>query len=777
MTTTLTRTLAGAGRVAQLGQDMDQKWKQQNHLRRLEDAYRPNSAQNPFNNRFTFDGVHNIELLACGGVGAAIGPDDSIPKIVNYHLDKMKQVNESVKRVTTAAAEEQRKQQKRPKTRKNRPPLTSSASSSSLRQKERLAREETEVKQAARILSASRQVRSAQKDIHKFMNRGPPPRMIIKRGQNIDGIGFESDLNYFSVCGLGQANDNTVKVFARESQKLFVTSSRCSKVIAQQAAANTNKSSRVLVGRNGYVRSSSAYGQPYEFRRGSTDAREGKTKDIDTFSKLSDTDYAKEVPTEIPLSWQDQLSKQNVVIKEAKPMPEKHAQSSENEGENQDPKCHELKFRTFLEEENLDMLKQNFRLQNVNAAAFFYANDYTPSESDRFSQLDSKYDYNLPGYNENINPNQNRNLYTTEQLVEIASRRNRESFKTRQGAKSAHARLNSSPEPSEELNIPKMEIKFDKSSASEPDYAMMRGDYVSKKTVMTSPITVTSQQRQEQPESTSKERLRRAQTAKPYVNWYPTTLDVYQQATRQAERTVESEEVRFNERLKNRRPITSATRRQSLAVILRREPMPTSREYTPIVFPINYKVAQKSLAADENQVINVIIDSNEPNEPFNSSAIGAQLTANPRELSSALSNRPKSGSLFPVVRPISRGSDASLNKRMIGSTQMDRMPNETSEAEKWDSAGSLNRIPNGARATSRTGLGSREVLDSGLDQSGDVLKYTEGIRVQIASKPAVTNPPPAPTPEPSDFVAQGMSNSASSSPRRKPMKKVRINGL
>ena len=61
--------------------------------------------------RFTFDGVHNIELLACGGVGAAIGPDDSIPKIVNYHLDKMKQVNESVKRVTTAAAEEQRKQQ------------------------------------------------------------------------------------------------------------------------------------------------------------------------------------------------------------------------------------------------------------------------------------------------------------------------------------------------------------------------------------------------------------------------------------------------------------------------------------------------------------------------------------------------------------------------------------------------------------------------------------------------------------------------------------------
>ena len=559
----------------------------------------------------------------------------------------------------------------------------------------------------ARILSANRQKRSAQKDIRKFLDRAPPPRMVIKRGQNMDGIGFETDLNYFSVCGLTQPSDNAVKLFAKDSDNVFITSSKCSKVIAEQAVANPSKLNRVLVGRNGLVRTDqSALGSANGLRK------TARSSDFNA-TKLSDTSYMAEIPADVPLSWNDQLRKENVVVKEVKSEP-KLAEEMDKATVYKEKK---LQFKTLLEEENLEGLKANSLWQNANENYSYYA-DYTPSESDRCSQTDSRYDDDRDDY------------LTTQEIIKIVANKNREKMKRE--TKSAKPRLVSSPTQSEEIELPKMEINF----------AQARTDERFRENGSKKPTATSNESSQT---TTVNSRLLRAQTAKPYTNWYPTTLDVYQSAQNSE---LKNKDRRQKERPTRHRPMTGTHRYPNT------EPKP-HKAYTPIVFPMNYIVAQRSMMTNENQVINVIIDS-DIHDQFSS-------FADPREISSALSNRPKSTSMFPIARGDTAGSTSSMTRqRPSGSVHENRTD---TESELWGSGGSLSRKAGGFRVGSRTGSGNEE------SDHEEIMNYTEGIRVQIASKAAVTNPPPAPTPEPSGFVSP-----LHNSPRRKSSKKVRING-
>ena len=120
-------------------------------------------------------------------------------------------------------------------------------------------RDEEEIRREARILSANRQTKSAAKDINKFFSREPPRLLKPERGQNVEGLGFASDMNFYSITGAGLDIGSSIDAFTKDSDNILVTNSKSAVLIAQQTKGG---GTGINVGRNGLaVHLSSASGQ------------------------------------------------------------------------------------------------------------------------------------------------------------------------------------------------------------------------------------------------------------------------------------------------------------------------------------------------------------------------------------------------------------------------------------------------------------------------------------------------------------------------------------
>ena len=92
-----TRVLTAANRVANFSAEAEQKWKKQNSLRKIEEKYKSSQLHQDY----LMEKFRNLELLA----NETIGPDDSANKVMQFHLDKMKDVEKIRDHVKTAEGE------------------------------------------------------------------------------------------------------------------------------------------------------------------------------------------------------------------------------------------------------------------------------------------------------------------------------------------------------------------------------------------------------------------------------------------------------------------------------------------------------------------------------------------------------------------------------------------------------------------------------------------------------------------------------------------------
>ena len=525
------------------------------------------------------------------------------------------------------------------------------------------AAEEQALVQEARIQSAKRRTKSAQKDITKFMNRAPPARVIVARGQNIEGIGYELDANYSSVSGLWEPTENAVKVFAKDTEEVMVTSGHCSKIIAQQvAAAQKYKSSvDILVGRNGVLTN------PGGVRDKSRESvGEPQTPVIaDDFERLSDTDYGNVIPGDTPLSWNDQLQKPNIVVKIAK----KKSPSKEKVAISEPPK-----FKTLLEEEEEKLLEDlKFSLKREDGGKSF-VQQFRPVKSAGLSNIrklgsirDSR-DFENP---------------ETDELVRQASAKNRDYVTQlkRLQKTGPETPVHDSEAPSVSVIDLKVPVNTERDSSGRD------------KGVITSPHSVNSFSVSGVPKL-----IQRPQTTKPWSEWSPTALDIHDRY----------QKTEINYPLPSDRSFTSKGRRARSTTVRRSSPTNSALEYTPIVMPLNYKMQQKAILPGEDQVINVIIASSEQDK---STMIGARLASSRGARSNttpSLGNRARSGiNVFPPTqqKPSSGGSEQTF----LVYPNMERKPGTGYSNDEFEKHASMDNM---AMSLASSGVGEdAELMD------------------------------------------------------------------
>ena len=185
-----------------------------------------------------------------------------------------------------------------------------------------------------------------------------------------------------------------------------------------------------------------------------------------------------------------------------------------------------------------------------------------------------------------------------------------------------------------------------------------------------------------------------------------------------------------------------------------------NKKFERIVFPVLYKdMQQKSLAATEDQVINVIINQDEPPDAQSNSMsafLGANMSASDRRPKSSSSR--VSGTIRQFPDDVIGGlgdSQASLVysalEKTLGASGNDLSQFDAEESQMGpdNAEGSLISLKPRTASSAHSSVTNRNESPQDFVEQPT---YSTGIHVQIASKPAVTNPPPAPTPEPGTHV-------------------------
>ena len=574
-------------------------------------------------------------------------------------------------------------------------------------------RDEEAIRREARILSASRNTKSASKDINKFFNREPPRLLQPQRGQNIEGIGFESDMNFYSITGTGVEVGNSIDAFAKDSDNVLVTNSKSAVLIAQQTKGG---SAGINVGRNGIAVFPISASSQKVSRKGIR-----ATNDSSSFIELSDDNIYADARL-VPLCWGDQLKKEGTVVKETCLPPKLRSARTPVE---QFP----VKFKTLLEQDpsmlkliagnKVELSDDLFRPRSqprsrppstkgngvVSTGQFV---DLRISNSDHLE--DSEVDQRIDEIHKMANPRngygeKGRNLHPVSPA-------------------GSHTSERMSP-PSEIQNI-----------TNETVHPKNGPKLASKNS--------------------------RSQTADSFIKCRPTTLDVHDAHERRksassAIRNYSSGFKRINSGFRN------FQRSKTICHIPTAGPeMSTScvnKKFERIVFPVLYKnVQQKSLVANEDQVINVIISTDDTNDAQTNSMsafLGANLSAPDRRPKSSSSRH--SGTVKQIPEDVVGAlgdSQASLVysvlEKTLGASGNDISQLDAQECQKGRNNAEGSLISLKPKTTSSTHSSNNIRMES--PQESEQPAYSTGIHVQIASKPAVTNPPPAPTPEPESQV-------------------------